>query len=221
MDRIGVVLWLPGGGWRGFSDEDGSALADHGLEVVQGRYRLSHEARWPAQLEDVRAAARVARQRAGDRPLLVAGDSAGGHLALHLALRGIDPVAGVAGVADVAGVLAFWPPVDPLAPDFIRLRRHDNPWIGLLGHEPAADDPDTADATVTTHVGNRVPVLLAHGVSDPAVPVTQTLTLTSALIGAGHPVHALITDGGHAQDLRRDDIQALIAAFVATTLPGR
>lgn len=53
----GVVLWLPGGGWRGWSDEDGAVLAGHGLRVVPGRYRLSHEATWPAQLADVRAAA--------------------------------------------------------------------------------------------------------------------------------------------------------------------
>jgi acetyl esterase len=210
-----VVLWLPGGGWRGWSDEDGAALARHGLTVVPGRYRLSHEATWPAQLADVRAAARepLARARAEGVPFLVAGDSAGGHLALQLGLRG------VAEPADVAAVLAFWPPVDPLADDWLRAlqttRLGDNPWRDLLGREPAADDPLTLDATPLSHVGTRVPVLLVHGAEDAAVPVSQTASLASALLRAGHPVHSLITHGGHALPLDRADIHAVTAAFLA------
>ena len=219
MER-GVALWLPGGGWRGWSDEDGTALAAHGLSVVQGRYRLSHEARWPAQLADVRAAARepLARARAAGLPFVVAGDSAGGHLALQLGLRG------VAGRGDVDAVLAFWPPVDPLGDDWLRTlqttRSGDNPWAGLLGHEPADNDPATLDASPLTHVGTRVPVLLVHGAQDAAVPVSQTVSLTSALLGAGHPVHSLVTHGGHALALDRADIHAVTAAFLDANLPG-
>ena len=103
MENLGVVLWLPGGGWRGRSTEDGSALARHGLTVVQGSYRLADEARWPAQLADVRAAARRARAqaRAADVPFIVAGDSAGAHLALHLGLRGTaEPDAAPGGMVE-------------------------------------------------------------------------------------------------------------------------
>ncbi|MGX7675933.1 alpha/beta hydrolase fold domain-containing protein [Plantactinospora sp. DSM 117369] len=216
MTERGVVLWLPGGGWRGWSDEDGAALAGHGLTVVQGRYRLSSEARWPAQLADVRAAARepLARARAAGLPFLVAGDSAGGHLALHLGLRG------VAEPEDVDGVLAFWAPIDPLDEEFLQARRGDNPWEALLGHQPTAGDPATVDAIPRSHVGNRVPVLLAHGVADASVPVGQAVALTSALLQAGHPVHSLVTHGGHALPLDRPDIRAVIAAFLDANLPG-
>jgi acetyl esterase len=215
----GVLLWLPGGGWRGWSSEDGAALGAHGLAVVQGRYRLTHEATWPAQLADVRAAARepLARARAAGLPFVVAGDSAGGHLALQLGLRG------VAEAGDVDGALAYWPPVDPLDPDWLRVLREtrsgDNPWAGLLGHEPAADDPLTIDAIPLTHVGSRIPVLLVHGAQDAAVPVSQAVSLTSALLRAGHPVHSLITHGGHALALDRPDIRAVTAAFLDANLP--
>src|SRR3954470_10812011 len=203
MDERAVVLWLPGGGWHTVSPETGAALARHGLRIVPGRYRLVPEVTWPDQLADVRAAARAARAEAGGLPLLVAGDSAGGHLALQLGLRGIDRV------DDVAGVLAFWPPVDPLAPDWAPARaERDNPWRGLLGHVPAAGDPATVDVRPVSHVGNRVPVLLAHGVDDPAVPATQSAALTCALLAAGHPVHTLITHGGHGLDLTRPDVAA-------------
>jgi predicted esterase len=57
-----------------------------------------------------------------------------------------------------------------------------------------------------------------HGAHDTAVPVSQTMALTSALLAFGHPVHALITDGGHALDLGRDDIRAVVRAFLAARL---
>ncbi|MGI5215804.1 alpha/beta hydrolase [Plantactinospora sp. CA-290183] len=213
--RGGIVLWLPGGGWRAWATEDGTALAEHGLTVVQGRFRLAPEATWPAQLADVRAAARplLARARAAGVPFLVAGDSSGGHLALHLALRGVDSP------ADVDGVLAYWPPVEPLSARWRQARGDDDPWVGLLGHRPAADDPTTVDAIPLTHVDrNRVPVLLVHGAQDTAVPVGQTVALTAALLDAGHPVHSLVTHGGHELALDRPDIRAVTRAFLTATL---
>ncbi|WP_200214898.1 alpha/beta hydrolase [Micromonospora coerulea] len=215
MTERGVLLWIHGGGWRGRSDEDGAALAAYGLRVHPATYRFVDEARWPAQLDDVRAAARSARAAAGGLPLLVGGDSAGATLALHLALRGVDRP------GDVAGALAYWAPVDPLAADWRRLRRHDDPWAGLLGHPPAPGDPATVDSTVATHLGSGVPVLLVHGRDDVAVPVGQSIDLTGRLLAAGHPVHTWITHGGHALDLGRPDLRAVTAAFLDTVLPTR
>ncbi|AVT33126.1 hypothetical protein C6361_30915 [Plantactinospora sp. BC1] len=65
-----------------------------------------------------------------------------------------------------------------------------------------------------------MPVLLAHGRADAAVPVGQAVALTSALLRAGHPVHSLVTDGGHALPLHRPDIRAVVAAFLDANLPG-
>ncbi|MEV0806187.1 alpha/beta hydrolase [Micromonospora sp. NPDC050200] len=215
MKKRAVVLWIHGGGWRGRSDEDGAALARLGLRVVAATYRFSHQAHWPAQLDDVRQAARAARDDAGGLPLLVAGDSAGGTLALHLALRGVDRP------DDVAAALAYWPVSDPLAGEWRRLRADDDPWADLLGHPPAAGDPATVDSAVATHLGNGAPVLLVHGTGDAAVPVAQSVALTGALVAAGHPTHSWITHGGHALALDRPDILAVTSAFLDTVLPTR
>ncbi|MEU9826551.1 alpha/beta hydrolase, partial [Micromonospora chersina] len=112
MTDRGVLLWIHGGGWRDRSDEDGAALAPLGLRVVPATYHFAAEAHWPAQLDDVRAAARAARAEAGGLPLLVGGDSAGAMLALHLGLRGVDRP------GDVRAILAYWAPVDPLDPQW-------------------------------------------------------------------------------------------------------
>ncbi|MFJ1539668.1 alpha/beta hydrolase [Micromonospora chalcea] len=215
MTGRAVLLWIHGGGWRARAEEDGAALASLGLRVVEATYRFSHRARWPAQLDDVREAARAARAEAGGLPLLVAGDSAGGMLALQLGLRGVDRP------GDVAGVLAYWAPVDPLDPEQRRARAPgDDPWADLLGHPPAAGDPATTDATVATHLGSGVPVLLVQGRDDVAVPAAQSVALTGRLLAAGHPAHLWLTHGGHALDLDRPDLRAVAAAFLDSVLPA-
>lgn len=207
MTREAVVLWLHGGGWYSRETSDVSWLERLGLHVVPAQYRLSGEALWPAQLDDVRAAARAAR--VAGAPFIVAGDSSGGHLALHLGLRGIDRP------GDVDAVMAFEPPIDPLAEDWPRARAEGNPWHRLLGHVPAPGDAATRDCTVTTHVGGATPVLLLHGLDDTAVPPTQSLDLAAALCRAGHRVHALTTDGGHGElDFTRGDILGFVRQFL-------
>jgi acetyl esterase len=205
---MGVLLWVHGGGWHSRDSTDVSLFDRLGLRVVAARYRLTGEATWPAQLDDVRAEAR--RARAPGVPLVVAGDSAGAHLALHVGLRGVDHP------GDVDAVVALEPAADPLAADWPRARTEGNPWQRLLGHMPAADDPATRDSMVAPFAGSGTPVLLVHGSDDTAVPATQTLNLAAALLAAGHPVHTLVTDGAHGElDLTRPDITETIRRFLA------
>src|SRR5580658_8954164 len=85
-----VVIWLHGGGWR-FGDRrlapDLTSFAQRsGLAVVSIDYRLSDEAKFPAQAEDVKTAVRWVRRVAGQfgfdgDNIGLWGSSAGGHLA--------------------------------------------------------------------------------------------------------------------------------------------
>jgi acetyl esterase len=208
-----LVLWMHGGGWYSRETSDVSWLERLGLRVVHARFRLSGEARWPAQLDDLRAEARAARVPGA--PFIVAGDSSGGHLALHLGLRGIDRP------GDVDAIMALEPPVDPLAADWPRTRIEGNPWHRLLGHLPATGDAATRDCTVTAHIGVGVgtPVLLLHGLDDTAVPPTQSLDLAAALYRAGHRVRTMITDGGHGElEFGRSDVIEFVRQFLSKVL---
>lgn len=88
-----VAVWFHGGGYVFGSPETharpaaafGQAL---GVPVVLPRYRLAPEHAWPAQRDDALAAVR-ALQDAG-LGVMLAGDSAGGHLALVTALALAD-----------------------------------------------------------------------------------------------------------------------------------
>ena len=80
------VMWLHGGGYLlGSPDTHAFAagwLADlTGLAVAVPAYALAPENPWPAQLRDALSVVDALR------PLAVVGDSSGGHLALHVALR--------------------------------------------------------------------------------------------------------------------------------------
>jgi acetyl esterase/lipase len=103
VTRPPVVLFLHGGGWAlGDRTLVGPAfpgrtfftrLADTGFAVASADYRLSEEARFPAQLHDAKAAVRWIRRHAdeygvdGSR-IVVWGASAGGHLAALTGLTG-------------------------------------------------------------------------------------------------------------------------------------
>jgi acetyl esterase len=93
----GVVAYFHGGGWavgsidsfdtvcRALANESGAIVASVG-------YRLAPEHPFPAALEDCAAATRALAERHPDEPLAVAGDSAGGNLAIGVARRLRDRV---------------------------------------------------------------------------------------------------------------------------------
>lgn len=100
IDHPPVVVWIHGGGFdsgdrrwlhRTFPDNSVfNGLVDAGIACASIDYRLSGEASWPAQAEDVSAAIEFLRAHADDYDLDASrvgtwGDSAGGLLALMAA----------------------------------------------------------------------------------------------------------------------------------------
>lgn len=88
-----VMLYLHGGGFIGCSPETHRSLVGSLVRRIRGEawvpaYRLAPEHPFPAALDDARAAYRwlLDVQRVSPRRLVVAGDSAGGGLALALLL---------------------------------------------------------------------------------------------------------------------------------------
>jgi acetyl esterase/lipase len=92
-----VVVWVHGGGWR-FGDRHlapdlSRFFAMRGFAMAAVEYRLSHQAIFPAQIEDLKTAIRWLRTVAsaydfdGTRIALF-GSSAGGHLSALAALTG-------------------------------------------------------------------------------------------------------------------------------------
>ena len=88
----GRILYMHGGGWvfgtlDGFDPVCRQLAHETGAEVVSVDYRLAPEHPFPQPLDDCWAALLAV---AGDTPIAVMGDSAGGNLAAALALRARD-----------------------------------------------------------------------------------------------------------------------------------
>ncbi|MFI6481014.1 alpha/beta hydrolase [Nonomuraea sp. NPDC050663] len=108
-----VITFLHGGGWvLGDLDSHDSACrmmaASLGAVVVSAGYRRAPEFPYPTPLLDAADAARWTSRTFPGRDHVIAGDSAGAHMALGIAMRARE-----SGDLPLAALLLVYPPVDP------------------------------------------------------------------------------------------------------------
>ncbi|MGY1802381.1 alpha/beta hydrolase family protein [Blastococcus sp. SYSU D00922] len=181
-----VLVLLHGGFWRPSFDRlhlrpMTEALAAAGWPTVAPEYRRV-PGRPDLTVDDVGAAVRAVAglpELAG-RPVLLAGHSAGGHLALHAAATLDAPYA-------PAGVLALAPVADLRLAQELRL---DGDAVTAFLGEDAAGRPDLDPAALPSPAGA---VRIVHGRDDGIVPVEVSESYLRR-----HPAAALTrVDGGH------------------------
>jgi acetyl esterase/lipase len=198
-----LVVCLHGGGWQtGNKAAYGMVLqlfAQHGYAAASVDYRLAPRYPFPAQIDDVRRAARYLREHAVDLkvdPNRVAtlGDSAGGHLALLLGLS--DPDDGIRVIVNLYGPsdLPRWK-ATPVGEAGLGMSS-----TKLLENVFGTSDPASAalrDASPINKIGRAKPAVLTfHGDSDPLVNMEQSLWLHEALRKAGLEEKLVVVKGG-------------------------
>lgn len=212
-----LVLFVHGGGWVGGHTRHSGAAADfpaalarlaaEGFVVASVEYRLAQEARFPAQLQDVRAALRFMKTNAaryGVDPARAAvwGGSAGGHLSALAALScgapGIDPADSKAAPgSECVQAAAIWYGVfDFAALAASRPDRADPAAVTLLGCKERCTPAQYGPASPVTYIDGRdPPMLLIHGEGDRVVPVAQSHLAEERLRAAGVPVNSIYIPG--------------------------
>ena len=189
---IGILL-LHGGGWSSGDRTQlkgyGVLLGRRGYTCIASEYRLTGEALWPAQIEDVKCAVRYIRANAKDLGidpdrLVVSGNSAGGHLSLMAGATGpadFEGNGGNTGVgSSVAAVISFYPPTGLDARN----------WGGmptLFGKGATAETMKVASPLTYAKPGYP-PTLIIHGNKDEVVPEAEATNMYNALNAAGVPV---------------------------------
>src|SRR5690606_1005225 len=143
-----AVLMIHGGGWRSgtrFMDIPlAQLLASKGFVTIPVEYQLSLEAKYPAAVHNIKAAIRWVKANARQfnidtTRIVIAGSSAGGHLASLVGLtNGLSKFEGDQGVftasSDVQAIIDIDGVVDFLAPTSLNLvRKPDSPDIEWLG----------------------------------------------------------------------------------------
>lgn len=222
--RAAMVI-VHGGGWRKGSRNGvrgfGEFLSQAGFVCLCPEYRLSGEAHWPAQIEDVKCAIRYLKhhhaQLGLDKERVgITGDSAGGHLALMAGV--LSDFEGEGGyidqVSDVKAVGAMYGPVR------VREVRADGSPLGLL--PPTATAADYAAASpIEYDLAKFPPCLLIHGADDPAVPLTGTLDLCWKLVALGRTVELHSFAGeGHAFDRRSSSQERMVDILDPSSISG-
>lgn len=194
-----AILWLHGGGWeRG--DKNGSSgaefLASAGFVTASIYYRLSGEAKFPADIEDCKCAIRYLRANAlryeiDSSRIGVAGASSGGHLALLAGTAdeaaGFEGSGGWAKVSSrVRAVVSYYGPTDFRTMDADFGPRAQAAITKLLGLPFQKNPIQFARASPITYVSADDPrILMFHGDGDTLVPFSQSERMRDAYLKAG------------------------------------
>lgn len=222
-----AVVWVHGGGW-GFGnarmvtglfgpwDEVLARLAARGYVVLGVDYRLDGEAKFPAAVQDVKAAIRWARANAAkyhidpDR-VAVWGESAGGQIAALVGTScGVPQLEGTGGNAGesscVQAAVDWYGPTDIGQMDAMQTLPNAMKHGGATSSESAylGCEVDHCPAS-TLRLANPIsfvsakspPFLIMHGDSDTGVPWRGSKALYDALRAAGRPATFVLVPGAN------------------------
>jgi acetyl esterase/lipase len=165
------------------------AFVENGVATASLDFRQSTEARFPANVHDIKAAIRFLRAKAAqygyrtDR-IAIGGSSSGAHLAAlvgvtngHGRLEGavgrhLDQSSNVHAILDYYGASNLLTILAQSTPFGLNMRR---PALDLLLGAQPEDARDLAElASPVSHVDPRdPPLLLLHGDQDPQMPINQ------------------------------------------------
>jgi acetyl esterase/lipase len=241
-----LIVWVHGGGWTSGNknlDANGPQLRQvaRGYAVASINYRLSQEAKFPAQIEDCKAAIRwlrahAAQYRIDPNRIAAWGDSAGGHLVALLGTSaGVSELEGIVGgnldySSRVQAVVDWFGPADLLRmsadslPFPCSLLDHNSPLSPeslLIGCAIQSCPEKTERASPIHYVsGDEPPFLIMHGTDDCLVGPPQSQRLHDALVSAGSQATLKFVEGeGHGGSrFTSAENQKLIDDFFDQTL---
>lgn len=229
--RRPLLIWTGGSGWlTDTGKEDAGPIADiftaKGFVVAGVSIRSSTQAKFPAQVHDIKAAIRWLRAHASQyyldpKRFAIMGDSSGGWTAAMAATTGDVPALegnlGVTGVSSrVQAAVAFYPPTDFLQMDAQMLPGacelfnqafgltdcHNDPLSpesGLVGCAIQTCPEAAAQANPINYISRAdPPITVLHGQADLLVPHGQGVLLHDALKAhCNESTFFSVPDAGH------------------------
>jgi len=208
-----TLVTVPGGGWEWIAQPElmhvlDEQLADQGFAVADVLYRLAPRDKYPAQIEDCKAAVRWLRANAAQynidpERIGTLGFSSGAQLACLLGVT--TPADGLEGndsnpqqSSRVDAVVSFFGPTDFTLPSW-RARYEGRLMLSVLG-ATYAENPQLYERASPTHYARAgsAPHLLFHGTEDTIVPIEHSRVLAARLQAVGVPARLVEVPGqGH------------------------
>ncbi len=209
-----TIVWIHGGAWVSGSKNDirnyARILAGHGYTVVTVGYDIAPERRYPTPVRQTHAALAYLRTNArklhiNPNHLVLAGDSAGAHIAAQTAATAIDPAyARAVGVqpgvrpGQIKGMLLYCGPYDTAAVNtegafggFLKAVLWA--YSGQRDFRTAREFQSSAVLAHVTH--NFPPTFISAGNADPLLP--QSLMMADRLEAKGVRVQRLFFPVGY------------------------
>ncbi len=221
-NRPGVLV-IHGGGWTqgsraGDVDFHVRRYVAKGFVVANIDYRLAKTAPAPAAVEDAIHAANWFVENAkvygvDPKRIVVTGGSAGGHLALMVAM--VNARAGLGKPVRVRAVVNFFGITD--VGDQIQGPNERDYAVEWLPAQPGRMELARRVSPITYVRRDLPPILTIHGDADDTVPYEHGARLTKALTQAGAPAELIsVPGGGHGFPADKlDEIYTQVFAFLA------
>lgn len=219
LKPIPLVVVIHGGAWIGGNREDMAGLcqmiSDNGMAAATVSYRLAPKSKWPAMLVDCQAAVRFLRadaKRYNINPERFGslGASAGGHLAMLLAVRPTltkEAITFTDQSSQVQAVFNIFGPYD-LSQDFAQNIAQLLAFqvLGKPYKDAAEEIKEFSPSTYMVGKG-LAPVFTLHGDADTLVPVKQAERLTEQLKKNGTLHETIIIKGmKHEIDVNNKEV---------------
>ena len=200
-NRPGAIV-IHGGGWvqgdkEGMLEKFCLPFVEYGFVVANVEYRLAQSAPAPAAVNDVLEAAKWFRDRAADykvdpNQIIVAGDSAGGQLAMMVGMA--PESAGLGPSIKIAAIVSFYGISD--VADQVEGPHAQSYAITWVPEQPGRMELAKKLSPIAYVRKGLPPVLSVHGDADPLVPYEQSVRLTKALKAAGDQAELITVSGG-------------------------
>ncbi len=217
----------------------GRPLLDAGYAVVFPNHRSSTDAKFPAQINDIKAVVRFVRGNASmysiDTSFIgITGSSSGGHLSALTGTSGgvkqfkvgseSADIEGTVGLytqfsSSVDAVVDWFGPTDFLVMDScgtsLAHNPENSPESSLIGGAIQENKDKCALANPITYVDeNDPPFLIFHGDKDPLVPHCNSELLLDALLEVGVPAQfTLVSGAGHGDGLFEEKYYKMMVDF--------
>lgn len=223
-ESLPAIVILPGGGYAAIAPREGVPVAEHFAQRGWRSFVLYYSTRWPdfdhtdqgepnrhtlfpEPLRELAGAVAYIRQNAEtlgvDGRVILMGFSAGAHLAANYMNLWNTPEV-CSGIAEPA---LLKPDACSLGYPAVELDNVGMMTPAIFGEGVCPDSAALRHWSARHHVGEQTPpCFLFHSVTDPMVPVRQSVDLAQALDAAGiaYELH-LFGCGGHAYGLGRHE----------------
>jgi acetyl esterase/lipase len=232
-----LIVWVHGGAWHsGSKASPPLSFVASGYALASIDYRLSVEAKFPAQMYDIKAAIRYLRANAAQYgyradKIIIAGSSAGGHLATLAGVTNNDrelegnlgrhtqTSSAVQAILDYYGPTNFTTIMKQSTPHGVGVR---GPAMALLLGHTVDNTPDLAKkaSPVLQVDAHDPPLLIFHGDQDIQVPINQSHELVGVYKANNLNVRMEVVHGaGHTEKPYFDPpYQQIVETFLKEAL---